>query len=106
VPGPTGLRTITDRRETGGADGSRALALAIVARPRVAFIAVATESPSILLATSDDSGIDAGKLLRPLLVAEGGRGGGSARLAQGSAPDAAAADRVASRVIEVLTGQS
>jgi len=104
VPGPTGLRCVMDRREAGGADGSRALALAIAARPRAAFIAVAADPPSVLLATSDDSGVDAGKLLRPLLVAEGGRGGGSARLAQGSAPDAAAADRVVAKVVAALTG--
>jgi alanyl-tRNA synthetase len=40
-----------------------------------------------VLASSEDSGIDAGRMLRGELERVGGRGGGSARLAQGSVKD-------------------
>ena len=40
------------------------------------------------------SGVDAGKVLKPMLAAVGGRGGGSPRIAQGSVPDVGALDRL------------
>jgi hypothetical protein len=40
----------------------------------------------VLLATSEDSGIDAGMALKHALGQVGGRGGGNQRIAQGSAP--------------------
>ena len=40
--------------------------------------------PAVLLATAADSGLDAGRALKAALESEGGRGGGNARLAQGS----------------------
>jgi alanyl-tRNA synthetase len=39
-----------------------------------------------MLAVSAVAGIDAGKKLQPLLAKHGGRGGGSARMAQGGVP--------------------
>jgi alanyl-tRNA synthetase len=39
-------------------------------------------------------GIDAGKVLQKALAEIGGRGGGNARFAQGSVPDAALLDKV------------
>ena len=56
-------------------------------------------SPSVLLATSADSGVDAGQLVKAAVTAAGGRGGGNARMAQGSVPDAQAL----AAVIEKLT---
>jgi len=53
-----------------------------------------TDPPSVLLATSEDSNVDAGRTLKEKLAAVGGRGGGSPRLAQGSVPDAAAVEHV------------
>jgi alanyl-tRNA synthetase len=87
-PGPGGLRTIVERRDTGGADASRQVALAITRHPRAVFIAASESPPTVLLATSEDSGVDAAGTLRPLLQRGGGRGGGSPRLAQGSLPGA------------------
>jgi len=49
----------------------------------------------VLLAASADSGLDAGKLVKAAITAAGGRGGGNARIAQGSVADAAALARVA-----------
>jgi len=49
---------------------------------------------SVLLAASADGGIDAGKALKAALTEAGGRGGGNARIAQGSVAEAAVLDRV------------
>ena len=67
----------------------RGLARAVSAFPLAVFVGVTSEPPTILLATSADSGVDAGATLRAELERIGGRGGGNARLAQGSAPIAA-----------------
>lgn len=93
IPKVDGLRVVVER-VSSGADAARTLALAMGALPHVLFVAVSHSPPSILVATSDDSGLEAGKLLKPLLEKVGGRGGGSARLAQGSAPSAEAVDQV------------
>jgi alanyl-tRNA synthetase len=97
-PGTLGIRTIVERRESGGADGSRQVALAVARSPRAVFIATSLSPPGVLFATSEDSGIDAAKTLRPLLQQAGGRGGGSARLAQGSLP----APELVDEVVEAL----
>jgi len=86
-PRADGLRVVVER-VTSGVDSARSLALAFAPLAKVMFVAVSSNPPSILVATSADSGVDAGKLLRPLLEKVGGRGGGSARLAQGSVPRA------------------
>lgn len=88
-----GVRVIVERVSTG-ADSARSLALAVVPLSRVMFIAASHSPPSVLLATSADSGIDAGKTLKPLLEHVGGRGGGSPRLAQGSTPSPDAIEQV------------
>ena len=93
APRDDGLRYIVERVATG-ADGARALALAFQPLSRAVFIAASHSPPSVLVATSADSGVDAGKTLRPLLERVGGRGGGSPRLAQGSAPSSDAIEQV------------
>jgi alanyl-tRNA synthetase len=91
-PGASGRRCVVCR-ETDGTLGSLAtLARSVVSLPNVAFIAALTTPPTVLLATSADSGLDAAALLKPVLSAVGGRGGGSARLAQGTVPGAEAID--------------
>ena len=88
-----GVKVVVER-VTAGVDTARSIALSFAPLERAVFIAVSHTPPSVLLATSADSGVEAGKVLRPLLERVGGRGGGSARLAQGSAPSADAIDRV------------
>jgi alanyl-tRNA synthetase len=85
VPRPDGLRVVVERM-TSGVDSARSLALAFAPLEKAMFVAVSANPPSIMVATSADSGVDAGKVLKPLLENVGGRGGGSARLAQGSVP--------------------
>jgi alanyl-tRNA synthetase len=53
----------------------------------------------VLLSSSEDSGIDAGRTLKERLAAVGGRGGGSPRLAQGSVPDLAALESVVATLV-------
>jgi alanyl-tRNA synthetase len=77
----------------------RAMAQAVGPLARVILVAIAPSPPTIYFATSADSGIDAGGRLKPALAAVGGRGGGSARAAQGTAPTHAALDGVAAALL-------
>jgi alanyl-tRNA synthetase len=52
----------------------------------------------VLLATAADTGLDAGTILKPILQELGGRGGGSARLAQGALPSGAAVEDALARL--------
>ena len=71
----------------------RAIAQSFTAQPKAVFLAALNDPPSVLLAASADAGVDCGKALKAALTEAGGRGGGSARMAQGSVPDRAALDR-------------
>ncbi len=90
APDASGLRRVIRRLPKGTLEELRALAQSFTAQPRAVFIGVVEQPPSVLLATSADSGIDAGKTLQPLLKEAGGRGGGNARMAQGSAAEVSA----------------
>ena len=82
-PQPSGRR-VASRTVPAFTDEVRALALSFVAGQASCFIAIAEDPPGILLATSADSGIHAGNVLKAALAKHGGRGGGNAVLAQGS----------------------
>ena len=99
APGSDGIRRVTQRLDRGGLEELRAVAQNFTAQGNGVFLAALAEPPSILLATSADSGVDAGQLVKRALAAAGGRGGGNPRLAQGSVPDAAAL----ATVVEALT---
>jgi alanyl-tRNA synthetase len=73
-----------ERRAEGSLQELRGLAQAYATHPNALFIAVLESPASILLAASADTGVDAGAVLKAALAARGGRGGGSARVAQGS----------------------
>ena len=89
-PNANGVRVTLNQRDKGSVDDVRALALAFVSRPKAVFIATVASPATVLVASSDDSGVDAGGLLKPALAAAGGRGGGSPRLAQGTVPSESA----------------
>jgi alanyl-tRNA synthetase len=91
---PDGLRVTLVRETEGSADRLRPLAEAFGRLPGTLFVGVVESPLTILLASSEDSGIDAGRTLRAELERVGGRGGGSARLAQGSVRDPAGLETV------------
>ena len=98
APDADGVRTIVLRDATS-IDEIRAVAQAAFALSRVVVVGALLAPPSVLLATSEDSGLDAGRTLKERLAAAGGRGGGSPRLAQGSVPDAAAVESVVAALV-------
>ena len=98
VPRADGLKFVVERVGSG-ADSARSLALAFAPLTRAVFVAASHTPPSVLVATSADSGVDAGKLLKPLLERAGGRGGGSPRMAQGSAPTIDAIEQVVASLL-------
>jgi len=94
APGADGVRLVTRRVVKGSLEELRAIAQNFTAQPKAVFIATLADPPSVLLAASADAGIDAGKILKAALTEAGGRGGGNARIAQGSVAEAAVLDRV------------
>jgi alanyl-tRNA synthetase len=88
APNAAGTRLAVMHPDSGTVEELRPLAQAFATHPRAVFIAAVASPATILVAASDDSGLDAGATLKAQLQAAGGRGGGSARLAQGTAPRA------------------
>jgi alanyl-tRNA synthetase len=101
TPDADGVRAIVVRDATS-IDELRAFAQAAFALPRVVVVGALLNPASVLLATSEDSGVDAGRVLKEKLAAVGGRGGGSPRLAQGSVPDANAVESVVASIVSRL----
>jgi len=98
TPTAVGVRVAVVRRDTGSLEDIRALAQAFAALPRAVLVATIASPSTVLVAASDDAGIDAGAIVKAALAAVGGRGGGSPRLAQGTVPNAGALDAVVSAV--------
>jgi alanyl-tRNA synthetase len=85
-PNAVGVRHVIVNDETEGIDGLRGIAQAFATLPKAVFVGSTVSPPAVLLAASPDSGINAGGVLKSLLVSVGGRGGGSATMAQGTVP--------------------
>lgn len=84
---PSGVRRHIERAGAGGlGDEVRALAQGFTAAGPGVFVAACDNPPSVMLAASAKSGVHAGNRLKELLAAHGGRGGGSAQMAQASLP--------------------
>jgi alanyl-tRNA synthetase len=98
IPESDGVRRVTQRIERGNLEDLRAVAQNFTAQPLSVFLATLNDPPSVMLAASPDSGVDAGKVLKAALAEAGGRGGGNARIAQGSVPDRAALDAVTGKL--------
>lgn len=86
TPESTGIRRVTVREEGPSTDTLRGVAQAFSSMPRAVFVGAVLSPPAVVLAASEDTGIDAASLLKSLLTTVGGRGGGSPRLAQGIVP--------------------
>jgi alanyl-tRNA synthetase len=85
APGPDGIRKVT-RRTASLTDDLRAEAQSFTTGQKAVFVALGENPPAILLASSPDSGLHAGEFLKATLTKAGGRGGGTATMAQGSVP--------------------
>jgi alanyl-tRNA synthetase len=96
--GEDGVRRVVRQVERSNLEELRAVAQNFTAQSKAVFVATLNDPPSVLLAASEDAGVDAGKLLKAALTAAGGRGGGNARMAQGSVANAAALADVLSRI--------
>jgi alanyl-tRNA synthetase len=94
APDANGVRRVVRRLPKGAMEDLRALAQSFTAQPKAVFIGAIEQPASVLLASSADSGIEAGKTLQPLLAQADGRGGGNARIAQGSVPAKEGIDRI------------
>jgi len=86
APESTGIRRVTVREDGPSADTLRGLAQAFTSMPLAVFVGAVVSPPAVVLAASEDTGIDAAGVLKSLLTSVGGRGGGSTRLAQGIVP--------------------
>ncbi|MFN2567377.1 MAG: DHHA1 domain-containing protein [Gemmatimonadaceae bacterium] len=98
----SGVRRAVQRRETGSLEALRGLAQAYCVLPKAVLIGAVDDPPAVLLAASEDSGIDAGRVLKAALASVGGRGGGSPRMAQGSVPGAEVIPKVIEAVVEAV----
>ncbi|HEX6434261.1 MAG TPA: DHHA1 domain-containing protein, partial [Gemmatimonadales bacterium] len=92
-PGSDGIRRVLCR-DVAPLDRLKGLGQAVAALPLALFVGATSEPPALIVAASRDSGVDAGKVLKSLLADAGGRGGGSAGLAQGVLPQAALLESV------------
>jgi alanyl-tRNA synthetase len=92
-PDPGGVRRALVR-DVPALAPARALGQAFAALPRAVLVAAVSAPPTVLVAASADSGVDAAASLKTALATAGGRGGGSPRLAQGTVADPAGLERV------------
>jgi alanyl-tRNA synthetase len=95
----SGVRSIVVREEAGPIDRLRPLARAVAGMPRVLFVGWTADPPALMVATSADSGLDAGRMLRSALEQVGGRGGGNQRAGQGTAPSASALGEAVAAIV-------
>jgi alanyl-tRNA synthetase len=97
APAASGIR-VQVRRYAVLDEDVRAESQAFTSGGRAALVAWCEAPPSVLLAVSADFGSHAAAVLKPKLQEGGGRGGGSALLAQGSLPDTDALRRIVSEL--------
>ena len=74
------------------------MAQAVSTLSKATYVGTVVSPPGIVFAASADSGVNAGEVLKAALTANGGRGGGSPRVAQGTVADGAALQRVMARL--------
>jgi alanyl-tRNA synthetase len=91
TPNATGRRRVVERRDAGSIEELRTLAQAVLALGSALFVGTLADPATIMVASSDAT-FDAGAALKAVLATYGGRGGGNARIAQGTVSDASALD--------------
>jgi alanyl-tRNA synthetase len=101
-PGVRGRRVRVEKVKSGSFDEElRALAQGFTARPGAVFVALLEDPPSVLLAVSKESGLNAGQVLKEKLAAMGGRGGGAPQMAQGTVASPAALELLAQELAQL-----
>ncbi len=90
TPDTDGMRRFHLALTDGAVREQEPLAQALTILGPCVVLVTSTSPLGVMFAAAERVGIDAGKTLRTVLSAVGGRGGGSARFAQGSVPDVAA----------------
>ena len=103
APGADGIRRATQRSPRGNLEDLRAVAQNFTAQSQAIFLAILEEPPSVLLAASEDAAVDAGKVVKAAVTANAGRGGGNARIAQGSVPQASALEAAVAWSYDLLS---
>jgi alanyl-tRNA synthetase len=101
APNASGVRVIVVR-DASSIDELRTFAQAALSLPKAVVVGALSSPPSLFVAASEDSGVDAGKAIKEQLAAVGGRGGGSPRIAQGSVPDASKVDSALSSLLNSI----
>jgi alanyl-tRNA synthetase len=86
TPDATGIRRAVIRDSGEPLESLRGLAQAFASLPLAIFVGAVASPPAVVLAASPDTRVDAAEVLKGLLAAVGGRGGGSGALAQGVLP--------------------
>jgi len=104
VPDSRGWRVEVRRSEGAMTGESRVRATAFIESGPAVWIELFAAPPGAMLAASSETGLHAGNALKPLLAAEGGRGGGGATMAQGSLPGADSLDRIEAGLREASRG--
>jgi alanyl-tRNA synthetase len=102
APTSGGVRVAVLRRDGGSLEDIRPLAQAFASLPKTVFVAAVLSPATVLVAAADDTGVDAGRLVKPALAAAAGRGGGSPRLAQGTVPNADALEGVVNAIRDAI----
>ena len=102
APTPDGVRVAVLRRDGGSLEDIRPVAQAFASLPKTVFVAAVLSPATVLITAADDAGVDAGRLLKPVLAAAAGRGGGSPRLAQGTVPNADALEGVVNAIRDAI----
>ncbi len=107
TPEEAGGRRVHWRRIAAGSidDELRAEAGGFTSLPGAVFVAVLEAGFAVLLACSEDAGVPAGDVLKMALSAAGGRGGGNARLAQGSLPARDALEETVAELTRRIAGR-
>ncbi len=100
-PDAGGVRRITLLSHDYSAEELRAISQAMGGIAGVRFVATQTEPTTIFVAAGPESGWNAGAVLKAALTDVGGRGGGSARAAQGTVSGADELERVVGKLSAV-----
>jgi alanyl-tRNA synthetase len=95
-PTESGMRTYSRAGVLG--DDLRAEAQAFTAQPKSSYIAWQESPAAVLVACSADSGKHAGNVVKEVISAYGGRGGGSATLAQSNIPPGVSVEDVVNAI--------